>query len=382
MLPKKKRERNICSVIHCRQYREALRWPEPLSFHEFPADIPRRKLWLQVIGREDWKPGDKAKVCSMHFQQDCYRETALAKKLLKNTAVPTLYLILEALPKSPELPEPKTSHLSKPIEVLKKNQTTKSADLPQKRLYRLLPKLCNTNVTCPEVPFSRPHYPQLQVPDGYSSKIENCLVDWCRQYRESNQWTEPLSFHQFPSDEIRKEQWLQALGQNVNLMHKIMNSESRVCSMHFEHDDFDEQGKRSLKPDAVPSLNLFLNKLNDNEMAAILPHDVGRSGIERVTSIQGKKQISNEKIQERNEEECAESRKRISNIIVVDLVKDKRMRYPTELTEATSIEVTCTSCLEMKKDLREVEFQLVQVKKELEEQKKLVDNLKKQIKKC
>jgi len=36
----------------------------------------------------------------------------------------------------------------------------------------------------------------------------------------------------------------------------------------------------------------------------------------------------------------------------------------------------------MKKDLREVEFQLVQVKKELEEQKKLVDNLKKQIKKC
>ena len=118
-------------------------------------------------------------------------------------------MILEALPKSPELPEPKTSHLSKPIEVLKKNQTTKSADLPQKRLYRLLPKLCNTNVTCPEVPFSRPHYPQLQVPDGYSSKIENCLVDWCRQYRESNQWTEPLSFHQFPSDEIRKEQWLQ-----------------------------------------------------------------------------------------------------------------------------------------------------------------------------
>ena len=48
MLPKKKRERNICSVNNCRQYREAHRWPEPLSFHEFPADVPRRKLWLQV----------------------------------------------------------------------------------------------------------------------------------------------------------------------------------------------------------------------------------------------------------------------------------------------------------------------------------------------
>ena len=45
-----------------------------------------------------------------------------------------------------------------------------------------------------------------------------------------------------------------------------------------------------------------------------------------------------------------------------------------------AVEVTCTRCLEMKKDLREVEFQLVQVKKELEEQKRLVDILKKQIK--
>lgn len=34
----------------------------------------------------------------------------------------------------------------------------------------------------------------------------------------------------------------------------------------------------------------------------------------------------------------------------------------------------------MKKDLREVEFQLALVRKELEEQKKLVEKLKKQIK--
>ena len=49
MLPKKKRERNICSVNNCRSYREAQRWPEPLTFHEFPADLTRRKQWLQVI---------------------------------------------------------------------------------------------------------------------------------------------------------------------------------------------------------------------------------------------------------------------------------------------------------------------------------------------
>lgn len=36
--------------------------------------------------------------------------------------------------------------------------------------------------------------------------------------------------------------------------------------------------------------------------------------------------------------------------------------------------------MEMKKDLREVEFQLAMVKQELEEQKKLVESLRKQIK--
>ena len=137
--------------------------------------------------------------------------TALAKKLLKNTAVPSLNLVLEDLPKSTELPEPKTSQLPKPIEVFKMNEAPKSIDLPQKRLHRLLPKLCNTNVTCTEVSFSRPHYTQLQVPDESSSKTESCLVDWCQQYRESNQWNEPLSFHKFPSDDAKQQQWLQVI---------------------------------------------------------------------------------------------------------------------------------------------------------------------------
>ena len=143
--------------------------------------------------------------CSLYFFK------ALAKKLLKNTAVPTLNLVLEALPKSPELPEPKASQPFKPVEVLKTNETSKPTDLPQKRLHRLLPKICNTNVTCTEVPFSRPHYPQPHFSDESSSKKQSCLVDWCEQYRESNQRDEPLSFHKFPSDEVRKQQWLQVI---------------------------------------------------------------------------------------------------------------------------------------------------------------------------
>ena len=40
----------------------------------------------------------------------------------------------------------------------------------------------------------------------------------------------------------------------------------------------------------------------------------------------------------------------------------------------------CSSCLEMKKDLREAEFELAMVRKELAEQKKLVETLKQQLK--
>lgn len=40
----------------------------------------------------------------------------------------------------------------------------------------------------------------------------------------------------------------------------------------------------------------------------------------------------------------------------------------------------CSTCLEMKKDLREVQFELAMVRKELEQQKKLVESLKQQLK--
>lgn len=232
MLPKKKRERNICSVNNCRSYREANRWPEPLTFHEFPADLARRKLWLQIIEREDWIPGDKAKICAMHFAPECYREaTASAVKRLNATAVPSLNLTLEPLP----------------------NKPTKTATL------------------------------------------------------------------------------------------RIKNSSS---------------GGTASSSTATQS------HVDDVEHQPIISVDYGH-----------------EKAQYgmKDADTTTESRKRISNIIVVDLIKDKKAKYPDK-PKPVVIGESCSSCLEMKKDLREVEFQLAMVKQELTEQKKLVESLKKQIK--
>ena len=55
---KKYKKRIVCSVINCRQHREAKRWPEPLSFHEIPADLARREKWLQV---------ERLLVCNLTF---------------------------------------------------------------------------------------------------------------------------------------------------------------------------------------------------------------------------------------------------------------------------------------------------------------------------
>lgn len=307
----------------------------------------------------------------MHFEQDCYRETALAKKLLKNTAVPTLNLVLEALPKVIQLPQstkPPKPH--KPTVPTQKIETAKSTELPQRRLIRLLPKICNTSAP---ITYVRDPLAFCQTAEESSSVTHNghfCAVAWCRQYRETNRWAEPISFHKFPSDEGRKTQWVEALGRIV-----IYKDEARVCSVHFEPGDYHETEKTALKTTAIPSLNLFLNRLKDSEMAVGQDSKQGRKKIAR-------KEVCEQEKKKMRKEEWIDSKPRISNIIVVDLVKDKKMKYATDSTEPAAVEETCTSCLEMKKDLREVEFQLVQVKRELEEQKKLVDSLRKQMKSC
>ena len=46
--PKNPAQNYVCSVLNCKVYREAQRWPEPLSFYDFPPDPERKKYWLQV----------------------------------------------------------------------------------------------------------------------------------------------------------------------------------------------------------------------------------------------------------------------------------------------------------------------------------------------
>lgn len=63
-----------------------------------------------------------------------------------------------------------------------------------------------------------------------------------------------LSFHSFPlEDPVRLKKWLQA----INKESWTPKKEHRVCSIHFQPDDFRSSGKRKrLRKEAIPCLNL------------------------------------------------------------------------------------------------------------------------------
>ena len=85
-----------------------------------------------------------------------------------------------------------------------------------------------------------------------------------------------------------------------------------------------------MKTTAIPSLNLFLNRLKDSEMAVGQDSKQGRKKIAR-------KEVCEQEKKKMRKEEWIDSKPRISNIIVVDLVKDKKMKYATDSTEVIEI---------------------------------------------
>ena len=62
---KRTRSGTKCCVPFCDSHTG--RNPE-LSFHKFPKDQKRRKIWLHWISRTDFKPSEHHRVCSKHFK--------------------------------------------------------------------------------------------------------------------------------------------------------------------------------------------------------------------------------------------------------------------------------------------------------------------------
>lgn len=68
-----------------------------LSFR-FTKDSALRDLWIKSTGRRHWTPGKNTRICSKHFNENCFRKTE-HKTFLKASSVPTLFIHVNKLTK-------------------------------------------------------------------------------------------------------------------------------------------------------------------------------------------------------------------------------------------------------------------------------------------
>uniref|UniRef100_A0A1E1XCT1 Putative dna transposase thap9 n=1 Tax=Amblyomma aureolatum TaxID=187763 RepID=A0A1E1XCT1_9ACAR len=85
-----------CCVPFCSSYagKAKLTGEPSVSFHEFPV-TNIREAWIKAISREGpnktlWQPHETAKVCSIHFRLEDYKEGTKGRRLKPN-AVPSIF---------------------------------------------------------------------------------------------------------------------------------------------------------------------------------------------------------------------------------------------------------------------------------------------------
>jgi len=80
-----------CSVKKCFN-----RYSKELNFFDYPREITLRKKWIAksglVVSPTAIKIINRYKVCSVHFDDDCFKNTKL-KNRLRPGAIPTLFVV-------------------------------------------------------------------------------------------------------------------------------------------------------------------------------------------------------------------------------------------------------------------------------------------------
>ena len=88
-----------CSAVGCNNDSRYVGKKEGVSYHKFPAEQKLQKEWLAKISRLDLKVTKDSRVCSVHFEPECYERDLKAELLqlksskceLKPGAVPTIF---------------------------------------------------------------------------------------------------------------------------------------------------------------------------------------------------------------------------------------------------------------------------------------------------
>ncbi|MBN3280180.1 THAP2 protein, partial [Polyodon spathula] len=82
-----------CVAINCSEERSKDTAKRGITFHSFPKDPLRRKLWKAAVRRRTpdkklWEPGKNSFLCSKHFKPETFDRTGQTVRL-RDHAVPT-----------------------------------------------------------------------------------------------------------------------------------------------------------------------------------------------------------------------------------------------------------------------------------------------------
>ncbi|XP_044745013.1 THAP domain-containing protein 5-like [Coccinella septempunctata] len=90
-----------CAVINCKNSAK-----KGFLMKHFPKDPSRRKQWIINMKRDNWNPTKYSCLCEVHFAPEAWEKTRVdGKRVLKVSAVPTIFAPKERKPISPKKSE-------------------------------------------------------------------------------------------------------------------------------------------------------------------------------------------------------------------------------------------------------------------------------------
>ncbi|KAI5640456.1 THAP domain-containing protein [Phthorimaea operculella] len=100
-----------------------------------------------------------------------------------------------------------------------------------------------------------------------------CVVKSCKN--NSSQSSTGISFHKFPKDPVVRDQWTQIIRQTKKNDNWTPSDFCVVCSEHFEGVDLycAKTGLHRLRKDAIPTKNIFSNRLGPNVLSVKIEND-------------------------------------------------------------------------------------------------------------
>ncbi|XP_036694680.1 THAP domain-containing protein 1-like isoform X2 [Balaenoptera musculus] len=173
----------------------------------FPLTRPSLcKKWEAAVRRKNLKPTKYSSICSEHFTPDCFKRECNSK-LLKEDAVPTIFLCTEPHDKKEDLPEPQ--------EQLPRPPSTPPVSQVDAAIGLLMPP--------------------LQTPDNLSVFCDhNCTVEDTMHQRKR--------IHQLEQQVEKLRKQLQTAQQRCRRQERQLEKLKEVVHFQKEKDDISERG--------------------------------------------------------------------------------------------------------------------------------------------